>query len=150
MKHTVRSYALGLLTAAAVIAITYWNTNSPSTEIVEKEMSKEQMISQLEDEGYRIITTEEWDAVTENKKNKDSEAQEDTQPNMTTFSIDIVSGTTTDEISEKLVQAGIIKDARAFETFMKENDYSRYIQIGQATLNSEMTLKEIAAAITSK
>ncbi|REJ10587.1 endolytic transglycosylase MltG [Halobacillus trueperi] len=149
MKQWTRSYALGLLTAVLVFAISYWNTNATSTTAVEKEYKTEELIEQLEREGYRTLTTDEWETLKEND-NREASTPTPVEEPISTFSIDIVSGTTTDDISEKLLQANIIKDDAAFESFMKENDYSRYIQIGQATLNSEMSLQEIAEAITSK
>ncbi|QAS54185.1 endolytic transglycosylase MltG [Halobacillus litoralis] len=148
MKHLIRSYSIGLLTAAIVVGITYWNSEEPSVEVKEKSLGTEKMISQLEEDGYHVVSNEEWEAQQQTTaRSSDKEKEKSTH---VTFSIDIVSGTNSTEISQKLQQANIIDDANAFETFMKENDYSRFIQIGQATLNSGMTHQEIAEAITSK
>ncbi|MGP4061704.1 hypothetical protein [Halobacillus sp. H74] len=148
MKHLIRSYSIGLLTAAIVVGITYWNSEEPSVEVKEKSPGTEEMISQLEEDGYHVVSNEEWEA--QQQTTASSSDKEKEKSTLVTFSIDIVSGTNSTEISQKLQQANIIDDANAFETFMKENDYSRFIQIGQATLNSEMTHQEIAEAITSK
>ncbi|WLR46262.1 hypothetical protein LC065_11725 [Halobacillus litoralis] len=149
MKQWIRSYALGLLTAVIVLAIVYWNTETTSSTVVEMEYSTEELIEQLESKGYQALTMDEWKTLKEND-HRQSQTPTPVEKPITTFSIDVVSGTTTDDISAKLIQANIIEDAAEFESFMKENDYSRYIQIGQATLNSEMSLQEIAEAITSK
>ncbi|MGR9049361.1 hypothetical protein ACQ4XT_12120 [Halobacillus faecis] len=149
MKQWIRSYALGLLTAVIVFAISYWNTETTSSTGVEMENSTEELIEQLESKGYQAITMDEWKTLKEND-NRQSQTPPPVEEPITTFSIDVVPGTTTDDISDKLIQAQIIEDAAEFESFMKENDYSRYIQIGQATLNSDMSLQEIAEAITSK
>lgn len=148
MKHLIRSYSIGLLTAAIVVGITYWNSEEPSVEVKEKSPGTEEMISQLEEDGYHVVSNEEWEA--QQQTTASSSDKEKEKSTLVTFSIDIVSGTNSTEISQKLQQANIIDDANAFETFMKENDYSRFIQIGQTTLNSEMTHQEIAEAITSK
>ena len=66
------------------------------------------------------------------------------------YSLDIVQGTTSDDISRKLAEAGIIEQASDLEQYMSVNDYSRFIQVGQATINSDMSLNQIAKAITSK
>ncbi|MYL47955.1 hypothetical protein GLV98_00595 [Halobacillus litoralis] len=149
MKQWIRSYALGLLTAVLVFSISYWNTGDTSSKVVKKEYETEELIQQLESEGYQTLTMDEWNTL---KARDSKEVSTRTSPKdpVTTFSMDIVSGTTTNDISEKLIQANIIEDAAEFESFMKDNDYSRYIQIGQATLNSGMSLQEIAEAITSK
>lgn len=128
------------------MAIAFWNTE-PAAE-VEEEMNEEDMIVQLEQQGYKIVTKDEWQAALSPQEPVNTSNEE--QTSMVTFSIDIAPGTTTDKISQKLIQADIIEDAEAFESFMKENDYSHYIQIGQATLTSEMSHQEIAKAITSK
>ncbi|GEN52066.1 endolytic transglycosylase MltG [Halobacillus faecis] len=149
MTQWIRSYALGLLTATLVFAISYWNIDATPKTASKEEYKTDELIEQLESEGYRTVTIDEWKSMQE-KNNKKASPPPPIKEPVTTFSIDIVSGTTTDEISRKLIQANIIEDAYEFETFMKENDYSRYIQIGQATLNSGMSLQEIAEAITSK
>ncbi|MYL71926.1 hypothetical protein GLW00_13750 [Halobacillus litoralis] len=149
MKQWIRSYSLGLLTAVIVFAISYWNIEAASSTAAEKEYTADEMIEKLQSEGYRTLTMDEWKALKESD-NRESSTPTPVEEPVTTFSIDIVSGTTTDDISEKLIQANIIKDANEFESFMKDNDYSRYIQIGQATLNSGMSHQEIAEAITSK
>lgn len=148
MKPWIRTYSLGLITAAIAMAIAFWNTEPSTTKVVKEQMNEEEMISQLEQQGYQVVTNDEWQAAQSNQEPVDDSIE--SQTSMNTFSIDIVPGTTTDEISQKLIQANIIEDAEAFESFMRENDYSRYIQIGQATLNTGMSHKEIAEAITSK
>jgi hypothetical protein len=148
MKPWIRTYSLGLITAAIAMAIAFWNTEPAVTEVVEEQMNEENMISQLEQQGYQVVTNDEWQAAQSTQEPVSDSIE--TETSMNTFSIDIVPGATTDKISQKLIQANIIEDVEAFESFMQENDYSRYIQIGQATLNSEMTHKEIAEAITSK
>lgn len=146
MKPWIRTYALGLITAAAAMAIAFWNTDTSVSEVVQKEMNEEDMIAQLEQEGYQVVTKEEWQGAQSKKEPVDTSNEEQTS----TFSIDIVPGTTTGEISEKLLTANIIENGDEFEAFMEENNYNRYIQIGQTTLNSEMSHQEIAQAITSK
>ncbi|CDQ18004.1 hypothetical protein SAMN05192559_102259 [Halobacillus karajensis] len=148
MKPWIRSYALGLFTAALVFAITYWNTGAPGPEVVEKKYEVEEMITHLEQEGYRAVTNEEWNAV--QSSSRERENIEPTVNPTTTFSLDIIPGTTTDTISKKLVRANIIENADEFKAFMEKNDYSRYIQIGQTTLHSGMSHEEIAETITSK
>lgn len=148
MKPWIRTYALGLITAAVAMAIAFWNTEPSVTEVVEEEMSEEDMISKLEQQGYQVVTKEEWQDFQSKQESADDSKKRETSVN--TFSTDIAPGATMDKISQKLIQANIIEDAEAFEIFMEENDYSRYIQIGQVTLTSDMSHKEIAEAITSK
>lgn len=148
MKQWIQAFSIGLLTSTAVLGITYLNTESPEAEVIKESMSEQDMMDQLEQSGYRVLSNEEWAAV--NTESPSPQKSDPPSSQGTTYSIDITEGTATPEIAEKLVDAGIIEDADAFTSFMEERDYSRYIQIGQATVTSSMTLQEIAEAVTSK
>lgn len=52
-------------------------------------------------------------------------------------------------VSKLLEDNKIIKDADAFTKYLEDNDYSRFIQLGEHELTSEMTHYEIAEKITS-
>ncbi|WP_226583044.1 hypothetical protein [Halobacillus litoralis] len=148
MKQWIQSYSLGLITATACLAITYWNTESQEAVNVPTPLTEEEMISKVEEKGYRIVTNEEWAALNAEGKIEEEPASPVSRP--ITLSMDISPGTTTPEISRKLLETNIIEDAESFESYMEDHEYSRYIQIGQATLTSDMSFKQIAEAITSK
>ncbi|KHE67283.1 endolytic transglycosylase MltG [Halobacillus sp. BBL2006] len=151
MKQTVRSFALGLLTATIILGFFYW-TDSDTKQTQSKPMSQSEMIHTLEESGYHIFDDDELRQISaENNESKESQKEkETTEIPPTSYAIDVVKGTTSKEISLKLEEAGVIEKAEEFDQYIKENQLSRYIQIGQVTLNSTMTFKEIAEAITSQ
>lgn len=148
MKQWIQAFSIGLLTSTAVLGITYWNTESPEAEVITESMSEQDMMDDLEQSGYRVLSNEEWAAV--KAENPSTQKAEPSSSGETTYTIDIAEGTTTPEIGEKLVDAGIIEDADDFTAFMEDGGYSRYIQIGQATVKSTMSFEEMAGAMTSK
>ncbi|MBA2173590.1 hypothetical protein H0266_01645 [Halobacillus locisalis] len=156
MKQTIRTFALGLLTATTALGVTYY-MEEPSSEPHQKQLTLEDMMTEVEKQGYAVLSNQELTAL-ENDSSpreapKNSEKEDEEIPEtekVYVYSLDIVQGTTSDDISRKLAQAGIIEKASELEQYMAVNDYSRFIQVGQATIDSDMTLNEIAKAITSK
>lgn len=154
MKQTIRTFALGLLTATTVLGVTYF-MEAPSPE-TSKPLTIEEMMAEVERRGYEVLSNQEFAALQSEPTPRDApETTEKDQDNPETekvyvYSLDIVQGTTSDDISRKLAEAGIIEQASDLEQYMSVNDYSRFIQVGQATINSDMSLNQIAKAITSK
>ncbi len=52
------------------------------------------------------------------------------------------------DIADRLLENKIIKDKKAFVDFMVNNDYERYVQIGDFEFKQGMNLKEVADVIT--
>ena len=55
------------------------------------------------------------------------------------FHLRIAEGMTSKEISEELIDAGIIDDANGFNTFLAERKLQHLIQIGEYDVDSEMS-----------
>ncbi|MCA0970077.1 hypothetical protein LCM20_05730 [Halobacillus litoralis] len=155
MKHTVRSFSLGLLTATTILGITYYleEPELPAPAEPVDAMGTEEMIQQIEEDGYRVLTQQDVQSLKEPSQPEPSEPdqhQADQVQEIYVYTLDIVPGTTSEDISQKLANAGLIDEAETLEQYMVVNDYSRFIQVGQATIRSDMTLSEMAQAITSK
>ncbi|QST01937.1 endolytic transglycosylase MltG [Pontibacillus sp. ALD_SL1] len=60
----------------------------------------------------------------------------------------IQEGMVPEDISQALAENNIIKDAEAFRQYLTENEFSRYIQIGEYTVVDQMSFLEIAKIIT--
>src|SRR5690625_6802328 len=73
MKHFLRVYALGLLTATLVFTIYYLFFNEPEIQFVEEELSEAEMITTLEAFGYYIYEDDPLESI-------DEEEIESTQP----------------------------------------------------------------------
>ena len=169
MKHYIRSFAIGLFTAGAVMLAVYliWEKDGSNA----KNITRTEMAAKLKDQGYRVVTEAEYIALTVQKEEaaqnkektsaatkKDADREKPDQAESPvkqkeeeaerSFTIQISSGMATSEISETLQDNGIIKDAKKFDDYLEKNDYAKYIQLGKHKLSSGMSLEEIAKALT--
>ena len=79
-SNSIRSFAFGILIAAGVCGLVYFtapdeansNKESDTKEVVET-ASPEEMKKSLEDQGYIIHTTEEWNNVVSNSLEKEEQ-----------------------------------------------------------------------------
>ncbi|MFQ3542769.1 hypothetical protein Q7A53_01690 [Halobacillus rhizosphaerae] len=148
MKHTIRAFSLGLLTATVIIGYTYWDQSKDSEETgPTHNLTRTQMINSLENSGYHVLNSQEFSKTANASSAKKQQQQEDP---IHYLSMDITSGTSSPEISKRLEKAEIISDAKGFEAFMKDKDYTRSIQVGWIQVNSDMSPKEIANTLIHK
>ncbi|MFD2925975.1 endolytic transglycosylase MltG [Halobacillus naozhouensis] len=151
MKQTVRSFSIGLMAATLMLSIFYW-VEPREMSGKTPQLSENDMISKLKSDGYHIFT----EAQLENVKNEAKATQETTKktdtpekrPGKVTFSI--ASGMSSTEISQMLADAGLIDDVEAFDEYMRNQELSRYIQIGEYEVPKGMTIEQTADIITSK
>lgn len=178
MKQIIRAFAIGLFTAGAVIAAVFYLTDRDhSSEVVKlshdemaeelksegyRVVTEEEYISlkvnkdkQQKEEAdnkakekppVKKESEEKQDVKQQRKKEQKTETKQDKESR--TFTIQIVSGMKTAEISEMLADNGIIKDAQKFDDFLEEYDYARKIQIGKHKLSTDMNESEVAKALT--
>lgn len=166
MKQFFRFFSLGLFVASLTIFIFYNYFDNP--EINPNDFKTEELIDLVEDDGYRVITEEEYITYTvnedeedlnvdknEDKQDKDEnteEKDENAEDNDDTvkYTLDIKPNMMPHEVILLLEEKKIIKDAEKFADFMDKNDYSPYIQQGEFELTSDMSEEEIAKTITKK
>lgn len=77
MKHTIRSFSIGLIAAGIILLAVYFFFDGGNDG--ETEYSTEELIAQIEADGYRVITEEEYISfsVATSKKNDDEEDQDE-------------------------------------------------------------------------
>ncbi|MFC4558819.1 hypothetical protein ACFO3D_11415 [Virgibacillus kekensis] len=173
MKQSIRAFALGLLSAGIILLISFIMSDSGKTE----ELTVDQMVKVVEENGYHVMTESEYISVsveenddkekekkdqkedkqpaTENKKKDESanekvpsnQSQEEEKP--TTYTLTIESGMAPSTISDVLQKNGIIENADEFTKYLEEQDYSTKVQLGEFKLNSEMSHYEIAETLTN-
>lgn len=170
MKQFVRSFSLGLFLASLVIFIFYNYFDEP--EIDPNDLSTDELIDLVEEDGYRVITEEDYITYTVNEDqensddNKENEKQDkdtkkddddtDKEDNVeesndiVKYTLETKPGVMPHEVILLLEEKKIIKDAEEFAEFMEDNDYSPYIQQGEFELTSDMSQEEIAKTITNK
>lgn len=191
MKHTVRSFSIGLLAAGLIMLVVFYFFDNPRAE--EPNYDTDAMIAKLEQDGYRIVTEEEYitlsvanakedneglenqeveesekspeededntskDNEKENNSEKQEEADEDDEENKEdgeerepkTVTITIEPGMASSHISSMLLEENLIDDEDAFNSYLRENDYSLRVQMGDHELQTGMSFYEIAEALTN-
>lgn len=79
---------------------------------------------------------------------KTSNNEDATQVQKTILQIE--EGTTSKEVSNRLVKTGIIEDADSLNAYLKDNDLEKSIQIGVYEIDKTMSIEEIAHLITTR
>jgi len=80
MKHTVRSFSIGLLTAGVIMLIGFYFFGSETAQTTE--LTVDEMVPLVEEEGYRIITEEDYISLSlrnDNSSANDEEEEEGTE-----------------------------------------------------------------------
>lgn len=162
MKQFVRYFSFGLFLASLIIFIFYYYFDEP--EIDASEISTDELIELVEEDGFRVITEEDYIRYTvnsdqenpesnekdEEEPKKDNEDKKDENKDVVKYTLKVKPNTMPHEVILLLEEKKIIKDAEAFAKFMEKENYSPYIQQGEFDLNSEMSEVEIAKTITNK
>src|SRR5699024_1846552 len=151
-----RFFSLGLFVASLIIFIFYNYFEEP--EANPNDFSKEELVEIIEDDGYRVITEEDYISYTVNE-DENNEAlnieekeleEEENQDNNIEYTFEITAGMMPHEVIALVEEEDIIEDADKFSEFMDKNDYSPYIQQGEFELTSDMSDEDIAKEITNK
>src|SRR5699024_9267879 len=134
--------------------------------------SEEELIDLVEDEGYHVITNEEYITYSlnkdetgknqeasnseekekqEDKKKEDKDDEEDEEDEVVKASIKVDENTYTPDIADKLIDKKIIDkdEGDKFIEYIEDNDYSDYIQLGTFKVDSEMSMKDLAETFTT-
>ncbi|GAA4070727.1 hypothetical protein [Amphibacillus indicireducens] len=171
MKHFLRTYALGLLTATLIIGIYYFYLAEQDIVIEKIEMTESEMIETLESAGFYIFKTDptktnETEPTLEDDQtisdqldsNLDDDDLDPTdvdqvetgnndQTSNQSFILTIEPGMTVTQVAEFLVANEMIADRNELARYLVDNNYGTNIQIGEFELNHDMTLAEIVELI---
>ncbi|MGK0700405.1 hypothetical protein ACR3I8_13000 [Priestia flexa] len=153
--NTLRSFAMGLLVAATATGIVY--LLEPSSTSTSKELSEEEMQTQLEDKGFVVQTQEELDkqladaqaeaaqeAQKESKEEKEEQPKE--EPVYRTI-INVSSGMTAVDVGEVLEKAKIVKSGFEFYKKVEGQGVENKLRPGTFEVDSSMTEDEMIAVI---
>src|SRR5690625_2985467 len=120
---------------------------------VSDEASDEQ--SENEDEESQDEEKKE-DDETENKENKDQDSgdkeeqeKEEEEEETTTYTLVIEEGMVSPTVSDLLEDNDIIENSTDLNSYLEDEGYSEYIQLGEFDLTSDMSIAEIAKEITN-
>lgn len=120
------------------------------TQKEEQEKEQKQEKEAKKKERNEKDNSNKKDDKIEKKNNEDKNTDEKEvkdEPKKLTLSIN--QGDVSQDIANNLKDNGIIDDAQKFSSYLEDNDYSSYIQIGKFEVNSAMNHKEIAEIITT-
>lgn len=176
MKHTVRAFAVGLVTAGIILLGVFYFFDEPNENI--EDITTEKLITHIEEEGLRVISEEEYisysldnesgnddvevkkeeteeteeeiENIDEDKDDtNEKEEEEEEEDSPSTVTITIERGMASSHISDMLEDEGLIDDAGDFNDYLLDNDYSLYVRMGDHELETGMSHYEIAEALTN-
>ena len=147
--NSMRSFAGGLIVAAAVCGAVYFFGPSEATSTqTANEPSVVEMKSLLGDQGYVVHTEKEWneklaaaEPVTDDSKNKTE------QKIVYRTVISVTSGMTSVDVGKALMQAKIINSGISFYKAVEKKGVSNSLRPGIYEVDSNMTRDEMITAI---
>ena len=167
LKYYLRGLGVGIVVTAVILTIANHLGNKMSDEDIIKRAAKLGMVMK-EDESLFPPTEPETttpEPTSPSPAEQDTTAPVPTEPETTTpvpaepqtsgivihtATITVTSGMYSEAVSQKLEEAGIVKNWREFNEYLTSNGYSERLQTGTHSFNSEMGYNEIAEILVSR
>lgn len=165
MIYFLRGLGVGLFVTGCMFAM---NSNRKETISV-KDLSKEEIMAAAKDYGMvegldaKLNELKNQVQVTpvpthtptatkspETEKVTETESPKKTDSSSDFVQFEIVPGDNGKTVSQKLEDAGIVKSASKFNSYLQKYDHAKKIRIGTFELNQSDSYYEIAIAITGK
>ena len=149
-KKTTRAFASGLLIAALAIMgyeQIYAGNNAKeetNADYIEMKQADYEQLKQQE-----LDAREKYETLLKRMEDDKSDIV-DVESDVKRFHLRIKEGMTSKEISEELIDAGVIDDANGFNTFLAERKLQHLIQIGEYDVDSDMSFLQITEIITNE
>lgn len=167
LKYYLRGLGVGIVVTAVILTIANHLGNKMSDEDIIKRAAKLGMVMK---EGESLFPPTEPETTTPEPTSPSPAEQETTavkpaEPETTTpvpvepqtsgivihtATITVTSGMYSEAVSQKLEEAGIVKNWREFNEYLTSNGYSERLQTGTHSFNSEMGYNEIAEILVSR
>lgn len=167
LKYYLRGLGVGIVVTAVILTIANHLGNKMSDEDIIKRAAKLGMVMK-EDESLFPPTEPETttpEPTSPSPAEQDTTAVKPAEPETTTpvpaepqtsgivihtATITVTSGMYSEAVSQKLEEAGIVKNWREFNEYLTSNGYSERLQTGTHSFNSEMGYNEIAEILVSR
>lgn len=177
LKYYLRGLGVGIVVTAVILTIANHLGNKMSDEDIIKRAAKLGMVMK-EDESLFPPTEPETttpEPTSPSPAEQDTTAVKPAEPETTTpvptepetttpvpvepqtsgivihtATITVTSGMYSEAVSQKLEEAGIVKNWREFNEYLTSNGYSERLQTGTHSFNSEMGFNEIAEILVSR
>ena len=172
LKYYLRGLGVGIVVTAVILTIANHLGNKMSDEDIIKRAAKLGMVMK-EDESLFPPTEPETttpEPTSPSPAEQETTAVKPAEPETTTpepttpvptepqtsgivihtATITVTSGMYSEAVSQKLEEAGIVKNWREFNEYLTSNGYSERLQTGTHSFNSEMGYNEIAEILVSR
>lgn len=122
----------------------------PSEEDAPENPSEEDVPEAPSEEDVPEDTSEE--DVLQEASEEESESDPETSEEITNeyITITIVSGDSSVSVSRKVFEAGLVKSASEFDSFLCANGYDRILSVGEHRVKAGASMKEIAEALAGR
>lgn len=159
-KRSLMAFSFGIFFSVSLIGFYYFRFEDKPQTITQKEA-----IQLLKEKNYVVLTKSEYTELTNKQTESKQKTEEKTTEKKTTtkekvnkeeasekekitYSLEITSGMTSEEIANILENHGIIDNGNDLSVYLDENGYSTKIQLGIFNLSNGMSLDQIARIIT--
>lgn len=167
LKYYLRGLGVGIVVTAVILTIANHLGNKMSDEDIIKRAAKLGMVMK-EDESLFPPTEPETttpEPTSPSPTEQDTTAVKPAEPETTTpvpvepqtsgvvihtATITVTSGMYSEAVSQRLEEAGIVKNWREFNEYLTSNGYAERLQTGTHSFNSEMDFNEIAEILVSR
>lgn len=159
-RQSLRSFALGMLITVSSIGSYYYyfiQGKEPSAQSFTLEDAKERVVeenlvilnnSEYQEMQDKIDSLQKELSVPQSVEESVPETEADTeQEESYSYTLQISSGMSISTIAETLFDNNIIEDKEAFERYVTDNGYHTDIQVGNFSVNSDMSLKKLAETL---
>lgn len=122
----------------------------PSEEDAPEDPSEEDAPEDTSEEDVPEEPSEE--DVLQESSEEESESDPETSEESTNeyITITIVSGDSSVSVSRKVFEAGLVKSASEFDSFLCANGYDRILSVGEHRVKAGASMKEIAEALAGR
>lgn len=162
MKPILRAFALGLFIATLILTISYVYDDTQDPEIIEKRLTTDEKIAELENKGYFIYAYDPYENINDIKEqaieetddqdevaNEANDEQEGSEQDKNTYTLVIDPGMTVSQVAEYLVAAGIIDHQNQLANYLTEHRFGNNIQVGSFELDRGMDLEDVVQLIAN-
>ncbi|MEM5015671.1 hypothetical protein WKH31_05200 [Metabacillus indicus] len=146
-----QSFAAGMILSTSVLAATHFfgENNDKATVTVNREVTENDIKEYLIKNGQTAVDTKEYDeliafkekALIEKQKQAEKPAEEKHQQE--NYTLKIVDGMATSDVSRILEQEGVIESASEFNDFVINGNYHTKVRMGTFQLKKGMSFSEI-------
>lgn len=170
IKSFIRGMGCGIIIASLVILLTLYkdgyfkndskkNSDGKKVKTENTTCSSNDVIKETKEEINKDTEKKEETTAKDNKEvtKKEETTKEETTEQETTIqettesgdkvTIEISKGTSSDDAAKVLKEAGLIDDEKAFDDFMKENNYESKLKIGSYSIEKGADFEQIAQKI---